>query len=303
MFDFVRPAAIDTTTLASSNVAETVALWDVGTTYDADDEVYRVVGGIHRRYISQQGSNLGVTPETDDDASHWLDAGPTNAWAMFDETNSTVTENADSIEVSVDLPATERADTLYLSGLAGLSVTVQVTDPVDGLVYDETFGLRDVSGIADEYDWSFEPILEKTELLVTDLSRGEGSTVDVTIDNTGGTAACGVMVLGFRKALGKSQWAWRIEIRDYSRFVENDFGDRVLLERGYRKLASGNFLVENALLDSVAALLSGARAAVRLYIVDDGYTALAIFGTCRWAIEMSLPPSLSLCSAQLESNV
>ncbi len=300
MFAFVRPVAITTTTLASSNVSETVAAYSAGTTYAKDAVVYRVVAGIHRKFISQAAGNTGNTPETDD-GTWWLDAGPTNAWALFDDTASTVTENADTINVEVALPTTERADTLYLQQLTGLSARVQVTGP--DVAYDQTFGLRETAGITDEYLWSFEPIVEKTELLVTDLPRDAGLTVEVTIDNTGGTARCGNVVLGFRKTLGLAQWGWRTEIRDYSVFTDSAFGARVLVERPYRKLASGTFLIENRAKDGVETLLAGARAKVRLYLVDDGYASLAVFGTCRWGVDMNLPPDFSQCSAQLESNV
>lgn len=303
MFDFGTPVAINTTTLAASNVSETVPAYDAETAYGADDEVYRVVDGIHVRFISQQGPNTGHTPETDD-GTWWADAGPTNAWAFADETNSTVTENADTIELTIEVPATERINAVYLAALSAVSVTLQITDPItEAIEYAETFSLADPGSITDWYAWYFDPVAYRDELLVTGLPNGAGSTLEVVVDNAGSTAGCGNVVPVFLSPLGYSQWNWRTEIQDFSKFEENAFGQRRLVERPYRKLASGNAIIENRIKDSIEKKLAGARAKVRLYVVDDGYTSLTILGIARWAVEMNMPPSRSLMSMQLESNV
>jgi hypothetical protein len=86
-------------------------------------------------------------------------------------------------------------------------------------------------------------------------------------------------------------------------FEEDDFGTRTLVPRAYRKLASGRAIIENRIKDAVETLLADGRAEVRLYIFDEDYATLVILGTARWSVEMSLPPSRSLCSLQLESVV
>jgi hypothetical protein len=297
----VRPIAIDTTTLTSSSVAETEAAWNSGTTYALDAAVYRVIDGIHQRFVSKQNGNTNKTPETE--PTWWSNPGPTNRWAMFDNTISTQTSDADEIEVVVEAPEFERLDTLYLAGLEGLSVRVRVVDPAEGLVHDETYSLVDMSGVGDWFEWFFEPISYLPELLLVDLPYGAGSTVTVNIYNAGGTARCGAMVIGYRKRLGNTEWGVKTEIRDYSKFIEDDFGNRDLFEGAYRKLANCTVLLENRFKDAVERELTGCRAKVRLYILDENYTTLALLGTARWAVEMSRPPSLSLCSLQIESNI
>lgn len=297
----VRPVAVDTTALTSSNVAETETLWAVGTTYALDAAVYVVESGIHARYVSLQNSNLAKVPA--DEPTWWRYEGATNRWAMFDETASSLTTNAEAIVVAIQLPVTERADVLYLQGLEGRTVRVQVEDPTDGLVYDETVSLSDPGTITDPYAWLFDPVAYKTELLVPDLPNGAGSLITVRIANTGGTAACGNLVVGYRQVIGKTRWGVKTEIRDYSVFSEDDFGNRVLVPRAYRKIASAEILVENRIKDAVETLLAGCRASVRLYIFDEGYTTLAVLGTARWSNAMALPPLYSVNSIQAESIV
>lgn len=303
MFEVVRPVATTTDTLVSTNVALSESAWSAVTTYSVDQVAYRPVDGLYRRFISLVGSNLNNDPATDD-GTNWLDDGPVNRHAMFDETVSTVTTNADSIAVEIEIPATERLDVLYLAGLDAVSVRVEVDDPIDGPgVYDETFSLADMGAITDWWAWYTDPVSYMTELLVTDLPSGAGVTLRVTITKTGDIAGCGALVTGLRKAIGYAQWGWSTEIRDYSVFTEDAFGNRTLTPRNYRKLASGPVLIENRIKDSVERLLTEGRASVRLYIVNDEYTSLVILGTIRWQNEMSLPPAHSLCSAQLESVV
>lgn len=296
-----RPITIDTTTLTSTNVAETEAAWSGVTTYALGDAVYRVIDGIHQRFVSKQNGNTNKTPEVE--PTWWSNPGPTNRWAMFDNTISTQTTNADHIEVVVDVPTTDRIDTVYLAGLEGVSARIKVEDPSAGLVHDVTYSLADVAGIANWYDWLFEPVAYVPELLVVDLPNGAGSTVTVRINAPGGTAACGALVIGYRKKLGNTEWGVKTEIRDYSKFLEDDFGNRDLIEGAYRKLASCTVLLENRFKDAVERELTGCRAKVRLYILDEDYTTLALLGTARWAVEMSRPPNLSLCSLQIESNI
>lgn len=299
--DLVRPVSIDTTTLASSNVTESESAWSSGTTYALGAAVYRVIDGIHERFTSLQNSNLNHIPE--DSPTWWLDEGPTNKWAMFDASVSTQTTRADNIAVTVNVPATERIDVVYLAGLTGVSVRIQITDAIAGAVYDQTFSLADSAGIGDWYSYFMDEPVYLTELLVTDLPNGAGSVLTVTVTNTGSTAACGALVTGFRKSMGGAQWGWTTEIRDYSVFQEDAFGNRVLVPRAYRRLANGRAIIDNRLKDAIETLLADCRASVRLYIIDEDYRSLVILGTSRWSVDMSMPPNMSLCSLQLESVV
>lgn len=300
--DIVRPVTVTDAVLTASNVAETPTLFSLATNYGAGALVYVVESNVHQGYTSAQAANLNHPPTTDD-GTWWIATGPTNRWAMFDDASNSVTTNATSIAVTLALPASERMNVVWLAGLLGRTVQVEVTDATAGPVYDETFSLADTAGITDWYSWLFDPVSYKTELLVTDLPSGAGSTLDVTVNFPGDTAAIGNLVTGLRKYIGRTRWGVQTEIRDYSVFEDDAFGNRVLIERAYRRLASGQVLVENRVKDAVERLLADCRAAARLYIFDEDYTTLVVFGLARWANEMSLPPSYSVNSIQIEGNV
>ena len=75
------PYTITDPVLTSSSVPETDhAAWVSGTTYAAGDRVIRT--GTHRIY-ERLIPGAGTTPP-ESDSANWLDAAPTNRWAMFD---------------------------------------------------------------------------------------------------------------------------------------------------------------------------------------------------------------------------
>ena len=297
----VRPLVYSDAVLTATNVTEAETLWSAAATYALDAAVYLIEDGVHQRYVSLAGSNLNKPPATS--PTWWRSEGATNRWAMFDASSSSGTSRATSIDVTLTLPASERADTLYLQGLDARTVRVQVTDPLAGAVYDQTFSLADPGIITDWYAWMFEPVVFKTELLVTGLPNGAGSVITVTITSTGGTAVCGNAVVGQRQFIGLTRWGAKTEIRDYSVFDDDAFGNRVFIPRAYRRLTSAEILIENRVKDSVEDLLAAARASVRLYIFDEDYRSLNVLGTARWSGGMDLAPTYSVHSFQAESIV
>jgi len=91
------------------------------------------VAATHQVYESLAAANLG-NPVTD--TTKWQPRGYTNRWKMFDTRNDTQTLNADAI--IIDLTPAQIANGLYIAGMEADSVTVTVTDPVEGVVYSVT---------------------------------------------------------------------------------------------------------------------------------------------------------------------
>nr|QQZ50317.1 hypothetical protein JKL49_00890 [Phenylobacterium glaciei] len=125
----VRPVTITDAVLTSSSVTEPETLWSGATTYGLSAAVYRVIDNVHQRFVSLQAGNLNKIPEALTSSTWWQATGATNRWACFDETVGSLTTRASSIAMTLALPGTERADTLYLAGLAAATCRVQVSDP------------------------------------------------------------------------------------------------------------------------------------------------------------------------------
>jgi hypothetical protein len=276
----IRPMEVATALLTSSNVAEPSAgesTWSGATTYAADDQA--ISTSTHRKYQSVQGSNTNHDP-TVDDGTWWIDIGPTNRYAMFDNKTGTQTENADSIAASIDLSST--VDSFALLNLDAASVRVKMTDDNDGIVYDQTFDLIDLSGITDPYSWCFDPIAKQTSLVRKDMPKyGTTASVAVTITKTGGTAKCGVCAVGLSKEMGQVQYGAQIGIQDFSIKSTDDFGNYTIVERNFADTAQFDVRLANSQVDQVKKLLASYRATPIVYVGTETFESTVVFGFYR----------------------
>jgi len=301
MAALVRPIRVTTDILDATNVAAEDSAWNSGTTYAEDARVNRNRDGQGRRWISAQNSNTNHDPATDD-GTWWTDDGPSLPWLMFGESATRQSTAANTIEVTLDLPATERVDTAWFGNLSGTALRLIQTDDTEGVVFDETYSLVSDSGITDWWAWTVEPIARKRELLITDLLAGfSGSTLDLEITEAGATVGCGAMVIGISKSLGATQWNAAFGIRDYSVYAENAFGDEAVVPRAYKKTATFTTMLDNSYVDELHTLLAGYRATPVLFIGHGSLAVSAVWGFASFNIEVP-GPTQSFCSLDVRSR-
>lgn len=301
--EIARIIPVTESILVSSTVAEAETLWSGATTYGNSARVYRLIDGVHQAFVSQQALNTNHIPETDN-GTWWKSDGPTNRWAAIDTAMGSVTTGTGTISYTFQLPANERVDVVYLAGLVGAQVQVVMEDPYEGVVVDKTVSLSDPGNILDHYDYCFNEVTRFTELLFTNLSRGAGATITVTITEEDEPVAVGTIVFGFAERIGGTQWGAEVSNRDYSAEIENDFGDEVIVRRGFRKLAAMQVVVENRVFDAVTAKLNALRGTLTLFIGDSRFSSLVILGRYEsYRMAMELGDERSLLSIQTKSLV
>lgn len=271
----IPPLPITDSNLTSSNVAETdYAAWSAATTYAIGNRVI-VTTGVHKIYESLQASNLNKDPTTN--PTWWIEVSPTNRWKMFDTSNSTQTTNSNSIVVTITPGKVINA--VALLNVDGTSVRVKVTDPTDGVVYDNTVSLNYNGTINNWYNYFFDPIMRKKNVILTDLPAYGTAPIEITITYTGNTAKCGVCVLGSVNCIGEGiELGASVGIQDYSRKEKNDFGDYVLVQRNYSKRARFSMAVLNDQIDALQDLLVDLRTTPCVWIGDDRYQSTMIYG-------------------------
>jgi hypothetical protein len=292
--DIVRSFTIDDTSLVSSNIGDTddYALYNPATTYALDDIV---VGTDHHEYRSLAGSNTGHALS---DAAWWLDLGMNRKWRMFDLSNSSQSSNADTIDVSVQV--TGRANAVSLLNIACDTAQIIVTTATDGEIYNETFNLTSDSGVNNWYDYFFEPIVRKGDLVVTDLPLNGDPQIQVIATATGSTVRIGTLVIGQSLYFGAVIYGAQVGIQDFSRKVADEFGNWTIVERGFAKRADYKVWMDNAKIDATAAFLASIRAVPCVFKGDGDYAALYIFGFYKdWNIEIP-GPNKSYCSLSIE---
>lgn len=282
---FITPKTITSAMLVSSTRAENDhAAWSNATTYALGNKCISTT--THRIYESVQGSNTNHDPTTDD-GTWWLDIGPTNRWAMFDQGIGTVTSVATPLTVVID---TGLVDSLALLDVAGNSVQVSMTDGAGGpTIYNETYPLGDTQIVLDWFDYFFTEIVPQTTLIVTDLPLYGAArlTVSIVADTT---AECGTLVIGNMADLGKTLASPRVSIVDYSRKDADQFGVTSIVERAYAKKIEARFWMPMTQVDYVTRRLSGVRATPCVWIADDdeAIESLIAYGFYRdWGIDLT----------------
>lgn len=240
----LQPISVTDAVLVGSQVTENDAPeWAGGATYGKGARVVRAA--THRIYESLQAGNAGRTPESE--PAWWLDVGPTNRWAMFDQALGTATSRNGGLEVTLNVGA---ANAVSLIDLVGDTVRVRANG------YDQTQAVRPGA------------------LTFTGLP-GSGQ---VTINVSGAQAAVGTLLIGRMVGLGVTEAAPTAGITDFSRKEIDDFGAVTVVERGFSKRMTARALIRSDALDLVADRIAKVRARPSLWIGQSGVDAITIYG-------------------------
>lgn len=281
-------------------VAVTYVEWSSATTYALGDIV--IQAATHRMFESLQAANLNHSP-TELLSTWWIDIGPTNAWAMFDQVNGTAT--AAQSEIAFTVQTTGRVDSVALLSLAGAQVVVSATYGGNS-VYNETYSLVDNTGVTDWYAYFFTPPLRRTDLIVSDLPLYAGMVVSVALTGEG-AVSIGSAIIGLSQALGTSIYGARVGITDFSRKEADAFGNYQLVERPFSKRGNFSVVVDGfsvmevaSKVDAIQRILAGYRATPLVFVASDSYDATAIFGFYR-SFDLDIAyPTQSVLTLEIE---
>ena len=268
----IKSLAVTDATLTATSVPEADhPVYSAVTTYGLADRVMSA----HKIYESLQAGNVGKALATEPD--WWVEVGATNRWAMFDlsSTTATVVDAADYYEFEPGV-AVNAVGLVGINGL--LTVRIRMTDPLYGVVYDQTADLNAVPSESSWYAWFFEPRTQQTLLVMSDLPSYPNAVLRIDMTSSG-TASVGALVYGTQRTIGTGIKAGvRLGIQDYSRKERNDWGDTVLVQRAYSKRITFGMQLANDQLDNTYELLADMRATPCLWIGSDGLRSLSVFG-------------------------
>jgi hypothetical protein len=296
----LNPTPITTGALLASSIAETdYAAWSVGTTYAAGSRV--IVAATHRVYESVVAGNIGHDPVTDNGAN-WIDVGPTNRWAMLDQAVGTLSIGTGSIDLTL---APGRVDSLAVLDTSADTVRVIVT--VDGAtLFDQTRSTNASGGvIADWYAYFTADTGRVNSLVFDNLPRYTNAHVQVIItgDNPTGPVSVGTLLVGKVMDLGTTEASPSIGINDFSRKETDQFGITTVVERSWSKRMTTRSLVETRAVDGIQRGLADLRAKPALWIGEDGYDSLTVYGFFKdFSVDLALE-TISYCSLSIEGLI
>jgi hypothetical protein len=297
----VRPIPL-TTANTTSTVPQTEALWSGATSYAVAAVVYEEISGRPQRFISKVAANLNHRPSTDLAELYWDADGSTNRWSMFDGAIQTQTSNPESIDFEVQLAPSEKVDTVFVTNINGTASTVKVTAAGGEVVYDKEHTLVSNAGIQDWYAYFNEPTVRKSGLIASDLpGMYPGAKVSVSIKAPGDVARAGLALMGLARQLGGTKWGAELGFRDLSVKAENEFGGLYVVERPFKRTASFDVVVQAGFVDQLQHLLEQYRATPVLFVGNDAYETMHIYGFVKSFKTVVTTPDVSFCALDLES--
>jgi hypothetical protein len=271
----VRPLPISLT--ASSVPENDYPAWDTGATYALGARV--IVAGLHRVFESVIAGNQGHNPATAG-AGFWIDAGPTNRWAMFDPAAGPATSATAAIVVTLALP--DAVDAIGLVDLQAASVRVEIATAA-GSIFDETRGAP-----------------AACEVFLT-LPAGAARSATVTITPAAGAAAIvGKLVAGASLDLGTLADAPTVGLTDFSRRDTDQFGVTTIVQRGWTKRIEGKCRVDTAAVDGIQRQLAAIRAQAALWIGEGDIPSLISYGFFKDFSQIVSLQGISTCSLSID---
>lgn len=300
----IKPTVLTDTMLVSSTAPETdYTAWSAATAYVVGDHCIRTTATTHRKYeclvnntnFPPEDNLTGATPK-------WLDIGPTNRWAMFDNVVGTITSNASPLTVVIN-PGSVSG--IALMELVGKTAEITLKTTTGGtVIYYEEINL-DGTIITSFYDWFYQPYEQLTDFVLTDLPW-HYTTPELTITITStSTVSCGVCKFGEAIEIGRTEYGATAGIIDYTYKDTDAFGNTIVVERSFSKRA--NFKVSTDLVEfnHIFRTLSNLRATPCVWIGTETafYEPLLIYGFFKdFSIDVAYP-TMNYCSLEIEGLI
>ena len=291
----------------------TLADWKISYGYDAaatyldGDQVQISTPQIHKVYESLVSANVGNYPPTDVLATtpKWLELDATNRWKVFDNKVGSQTSQATTITYKIT-PGLQ-INSIALLNLDAAEVVIVMTDPTDGVVYNQTISLlkTDITGggSIDWYSYFFSSFSKITDVVRLDIPPYLSAVIDITVNYTGSTAKVGTIVLGVKTSLGTMKYSPSVGITDYSTKTADVFGNYTILERAWSKKVKCSLIVPNTWVDDVLNILAYYRSTLLVWIGSEDYTSLMVYGFYK-SFDIVIPyPNFAECSLEIEGLI
>jgi hypothetical protein len=312
----VPPIEIDDTGSPSQFVASNVpeddeTEWDSTTTYSDGDVVMVTDAGVHKRYESLKDSNTDNYPPdtTSDDLSDpwWLELGPTNRWAMFNDTVGEATSSsetfsestyaADTVDgtaagIAVQITPQQAVNYIAAFNIEGVYADLIIKNSDGNTTYSERKSLITTIRSADWYSYFFDETVH-----IGDATSfpglptvSEGDIYFSVQKKPDGPAEVGVLAMGTMKNLGVSTYGTSVGIIDFSRKERDTFGNFQIVERGFAKELDAEVSIPFDRVSFVQSELAKRRAKPTIYEASDSVNATLIYGFFRdFDITISTP--------------
>lgn len=286
--------------LTSSNIPEDEhPAWVSGASYTALDKVIYN----HKMYEAIL-THSGKTTTPNLDQLNWLDLGATNRFRMFDNIISSVSSKVGGIEFT--LTPNQVIDSIALLNVNATTVRVVMTDPVFGVVYDRTKGLRGSSEVTDYFSYFFAPLVSLADLktaIFLDLPSYPTATTTVYISSGVSEVVVGEVVYGNQTQVGRTNYGTAVGIKSFSRKETDEFGNVTVIKRKNSKYADYDVDIDNINLASVQRFFADIDSVPCVFVGNPDMEELIVYGFYSDFKATISFPTVSKCTLRVEGLV
>lgn len=268
------------TTIAEPSASETA--WATGVAYAVGD--VRIRTTTHRKYRCAAAHTSAASPVPENDPTRWVDIGPTDRWAPFDQYTSTAAQATTSLTYVLQ-PGYFNAVALY--GLTGAQYSLTVRDAPDGsVIYSRSGFLADDP--AGWYEYLFVPRPVRNKLVFTGIPIRPAAQLTLTISAAAGQpVGLGMLVPGDFAPLISDAAGWggteagaQAEPVTYSYIKTNDDGTTSIVRRHSATNLRCTVRLPRQHADAALALLQRVLDKPVAWVASNapGYAGLNVFG-------------------------
>lgn len=237
--------------------------------------------------------DIGVNAEP----PQWLDLGYTNEYRFIDGNSSPPSTAVNEIDVTISAPGVNGGIGFF--NVDADSIQIIVTDPVDGVVYENDFSMISQAEITDWWQYFFAPYTLKSDSALIDLPAYPDANVRIIIKKEGGIAKLGNLAFGKVQILGDTLYGTSVGIIDYSRKETDEFGNFSILKRNFSKRVDYDATIPTNQVSGVQQTLASIRATPVVWIGDVNKEETIVYGYFR---DFDIPIA-GPCSSDLTISV
>ena len=284
----VTPAILTATNVVNMEPTWTAGSYTIGQRRVFNNEVYEAL----TTTTAQPDVGAVADPPT------WVRVGWSNQYRMFRDGQDSRSTRAGDIDVTLTYP--ETINTVGVLGLVGAAAQLTVTDPIDGVVYDQTFDLIDI-GVQDWWEFFFLPYDNISAVVFDGIPPYPGAAVRLVVSGEpADTIEVGRVVAGLSREIGVTLYGTDVQIQDYSIKERDGFGNLRLLPRRVIKTVNYDVHVPTEQVDFVVNRLMRLAAKPTLYVGDPDKPVTITFGVFADVSQGITTPSISDLTLQVE---
>lgn len=273
---FVVPITVDDTNL-TSNLTNEAADWTAGT-YNTGTK--KVEGELVYEVVADPSTTDQPSVGAAKDTPTWIVLGYANIWRMWREGSDSVSTNEGDIEVSVE-PINTVITTVGVLNVDAFSVTVELIDDVEGVIYSQTKSVADI-GVIDWWEYFFTDY-DRTKVLIFEgipayFGVGVSCAVTVNAASPSDTVAVGRVVIGRALDAGRTLQGVQSRNMTFSKKERDEFGNLTLVNRRTIRVIDYPVMLQSNQADSVQRKAEDLAATPTLFIGDSTKPETIVFG-------------------------